>query len=174
MAPTPGIKPSKNARPGEAPELAGAPVGRAAVACPTAGTCSAQKTAYEISACLVGSEMCIRVSLYGADLELTFDKENVSALQEDVESKAVWVAQLATNRIILVNEAREMLGMETRPDCDIWLEPSQLLPTDITALVPDAGGAALPDVTQPVDLTPPEPTQVLQMVGELRKKMTKR
>ena len=113
--------------------------------------------------------------LYGDDLELTFDKENVSALQEDVESKAAWVMQLATNRLILVNEAREMLGLETRDDCDLWLEPSQLLATDVNA--PLQGevdtGAALPAITQPLELAPPEPTQVLQMVGELRQKLVR-
>ena len=84
--------------------------------------------------------------------------------------------QLATNRLILVNEAREMLGLETREDCDLWLEPSQLLATDVNAPLQgevDASAVAAPAVP-PLELTPPEPTQVLQMVGELRKKMTKR
>jgi len=114
--------------------------------------------------------------LYGDDLELTFDKENVSALQEDVESKAGWVMQLATNRLILVNEAREMLGLETRDDCDLWLEPSQLLATDVNAPLQgevDPNTGTPPVTVQPLELAPPEPTQVLQMVGELRQKLVR-
>jgi len=69
-----------------------------------------------------------------------------------------------------------MLGLEDREDCNIWLEPSQLLATDVNAPLQgevDPGAVAAP-VLPPLELAPPEPTQVLQMVGELRKKMTKR
>jgi HK97 family phage portal protein len=117
------------------------------------------------------------VPLYGEDLEITFDKEAVSALQEDIESKAVWVLSLATNHIIDVNEAREMLNLETRPDCDMWLEPSTLLtsPTGgevIDTVTPPSEPAP---VIQPVIAPPPgdqaaQQQQLSRLIGEIRKK----
>ena len=65
---------------------------------------------------------------YGADIKFEIDIEGITVLQEDLQTKAEWIMPLVTNRIVTVNEGREKLGWEERPDCDIFLEPSQLMP----------------------------------------------
>ena len=55
------------------------------------------------------------------------DVGQIEVLQENYATKAQWIMPLALNRVITVNEAREKLGFETRPDCDVWLEPTNLL-----------------------------------------------
>jgi HK97 family phage portal protein len=106
------------------------------------------------------------VPLYGDDLELTFDKENVSALQEDITSKAQWVLQLAINRIVDVNEARDLLGLENRDDCDIWLEPSNILSTPVGE---QPEPPAPEPAAAPAAVLPPE-QQLTRLISEIRRK----
>ena len=106
------------------------------------------------------------------NLELTFDKDSVAALQEDIETKATWVLSLVTNRIILVNEAREMLGLEQRDDCNVWLEPSSLLSTEEGALPEPPAPAVAPVVVQPIAPADQvdQQQQLSRLIGEIRQK----
>ena len=84
---------------------------------------------------------------YGADIKFEIDVEDITVLQEDLQTKAEWIMPLVTNRIVTVNEGREKLGWEERPDCDIFLEPSQLMPVQPGESSPQdnaAGGATQP------------------------------
>jgi len=115
--------------------------------------------------------------LYDTNLELVYDKEDINALQEDTDATASRAFQLSTSRIITVNEAREMIGLETRPDCDVWLEPSSLLTSPATGEAPTPEELAPPvpvvPTAQPV-VQPPtavgDTTQLVRAIGELRRK----
>lgn len=79
------------------------------------------------------------------------DTEEIVVLQEDIGKKAAWILPLVTNRIILVNEAREKMGWEPLDGCDIFLEPNGLQPVNLDGSMLDGGSTGA---------TPPTPDMI--------------
>jgi HK97 family phage portal protein len=121
---------------------------------------------------------------YGTDYKFELDLENITVLQDDLATKAAWLADLVKNRIITVNEMREDVGFEARPDCEVFLEPTALLTVDTGK----GGAEATPAVTPPAEKPPgvgsppgngntppaaPEPAAALmQTIAEIKAKMS--
>lgn len=65
-------------------------------------------------------------------LIIGYDEDKIPALQEDRER--VWARALdaVSKGVITPNEAREMLGYDTRPEGDVLLAPGTMVPlTDV-------------------------------------------
>jgi HK97 family phage portal protein len=90
---------------------------------------------------------------YGTDVKFELDLEAITILQDDLATKSAWIMELVKNRTITVNEGRDKMGWETRQDCDVFLEPTQLLTVNTEGgdAPTNPGGAAEPAVTPPAE-----------------------
>ena len=96
------------------------------------------------------------VPLFGNDVYVDFDLSAVSALQEGNDKKATWVVAAYNAGLIMQNEARAELGMDSiGPEGDTFKAPAPAP----TFGAPPAGGQDAPDNTPPAEATNQTPTE---------------
>ena len=119
---------------------------------------------------------------FGPDVKFELDLESVTVLQDDLATKSAWIMELVKNRTITVNEGREKMGWETRPDSDVFLEPTQLLtvetakggvePAAVTPLAVNKPGVGSPPGNGNAPPAAPEPAAALMdTIAQIKAKM---
>ena len=119
---------------------------------------------------------------FGHDVKFELDLESVTVLLDDLATKSAWIMELVKNRTITVNEGREKMGWETRPDSDVFLEPTQLLtvetakggvePAAVTPLAVNKPGVGSPPGNGNAPPAAPEPAAALMdTIAQIKAKM---